>query len=354
MPNPLVSVIVPAFNAASTVNETLLSVLAQTYAHIEVIVVDDGSTDDTAAAVARVAANDPRVRLERRSRSGVAAARNLAIRAASGEFIAPVDADDLWHPSKLERQLKRFEAGEPDLGLVYSWYRLIDRDGRVLGDGAQPAIEGWVLHQHLQWNFVQNGSAPLIRAKALSGLGYEPTLQRQGAPGCEDYLLQLQLSRRWRFGCAPGFLVGYRRSRDAMSADRGQMLRSHVAMYEILETELSGSARSLCRRKRIEYQVRLSRNRATAGCASEAAQRLSQALGANAAHALRILAAEYGRLPALALRKLLPTDRMPAPSAPFLDLDPTEGALPWRAPSRLRRLARMDQHGLQNISPDRV
>lgn len=345
MPDPLVSVIVPAFNAAATVEQTLRSVLAQTYAHLEVIVVDDGSTDDTAAAVAHIAAHDPRVRLERQPQSGVAAARNLGIQIASGEFIAPMDADDLWHPSKLKRQLERFQGGEPDLGLVYSWYRRIDTDSLVLWNSLQPVIEGWVLHQYLEWNFVQNSSAPLIRATALSGLGYEPSLQRKGAPGCEDYLLQLQLSRRWRFGCAPGFLVGYRQSPNAMSADWVRMLRSFAAMYQILEPELTGSARSLCRRKRVDYQVWLSRKQASAGHVSEAARVLSQALNTDVAHGLRALAFEYGRLPALALRKLRRTDPAPWPSVAFLALDPMEGAMPWRMPAHMRRLARMDRAG---------
>jgi hypothetical protein len=330
MPDPLVSVIVPAFNAATTVQETLRSVLAQTYANIEVIVVDDGSTDDTAATVARIAVHDARVRLERRPRCGVAAARNHAIGLASGEFIAPMDADDLWHPSKLQRQFNRFHIGEPDMGLVYSWYRSIDTDSLVLEDGPRPSLEGWVLPQHLQENFIGNGSAPLLRTKALCGLGYEPSLQRQGIEGCEDFLLQLQVSRHWRFGCAHGFLIGYRRSPNSMSADCDRMLLSHVALYQLLEPELSGPARSLCRRKGVELQVRVSRDRATAGRLGEAARALSKALNADVAHGLRTLAVDYGELPALALRKLRRNHPMPtpSPSMPFLDLDPMQGASP--------------------------
>jgi hypothetical protein len=327
MPDPLVSVIVPAYNAASTVQETLRSVLAQTHAHIEVIVVDDGSTDDTAATVTQIAGHDARVRLERQPRCGVAAARNRAIGLALGEFIAPMDADDLWHPAKLQRQLNRFDVDEPDLGLVYSWYRAIDTDSLVLEDGPQPLLEGSVLQQHLQWNFVGNGSAPLLRTKALSGLGYEPSLQGQGVEGCEDFLLQLQVSRHSRFGCAPGFLIGYRRSPNAMSADWDRMVRSHVAMYRILEPELSGPARNLCRHKCVEIQVQLSRNRATAGRFGEAARILSQAFQMDIAHGLRILAVEYGKLPARVLRKLWRTYPTPTPpTMPFLDLDPMEGA----------------------------
>jgi glycosyltransferase involved in cell wall biosynthesis len=334
MPDPLVSVIVPAYNAASTVQETLRSVLAQTVAQIEVIVVDDGSTDDTATAVDDIAVHDPRVRLERQPQCGVATARNRAIQCASGEFIAPMDADDLWHPTKLERQLERFQGGESDLGLVYSWFRYMDTDGLVEGDGPRPTFEGAVLHQHLQWNFLGNGSIPLIRAKALFGLGYEPSLQRQGAEGCEDFLLQLQLSRHWRFGCAPGFFIGYRRSPRAMSANWVRMQKSFAAMYQILETELSGSARTLCRRKQVEYLVRLSRNRATAGRFGEATRMLSKAFNTDTAHGLRRLAAEYGGLPQLARRKLRP-EPTSSPSTAFLDLDPmdaTRAAYPeWAA-----------------------
>jgi hypothetical protein len=334
MSDPLVSVIVPAYNAASTVQETLRSVLAQTVARIEVIVVDDGSTDDTARAVDDTAARDPRVRLERQPQSGVAAARNRAIQCAFGEFIAPMDADDLWHPTKLERQLKRFQGGESDLGLVYSWFRYMDTDGLVQGDGPRPTFEGSVLHQHLQWNFLGNGSIPLIRAKALSGLGYEPSLQRQGAEGCEDFLLQLQLSRHWRFGCAPGFLIGYRRSPQAMSANWVRMQKSFAAMYEILETELSGSARTISRRKRVEYLVRLSRNRATAGRFGEAARILRKAFNTDTAYGLRRLAVEYGALPQLARRKLRPESTSSLSTA-FVDLDPmdaTRAAYPeWAA-----------------------
>jgi glycosyltransferase involved in cell wall biosynthesis len=333
MADPVVSVIVPAYNAASTVQETLRCVLAQTVAQIEVIVVDDGSTDDTAAAVDEIAGRDPRVRLERQPQRGVATARNRAIQCASGEFIAPMDADDLWHPTKLERQLELFQGEGSDLGLVYSWFRYVDTDGFVLADGPRPTFEGSVLHQHLEWNFVGNGSMPLIRTKALFGLGYEPSLQRQGVEGCEDFLLQLQLSRHWPFGCAPGFLIGYRRHPGAMSTNWVRMQKSFATMYQILEMELSGSARTLCRRKRVEYLVRLSRNRATAWDFGEATRILSKAFSTDAAWGLRRLAAEYSGLTYLRRKpRPEPTSRL---STAFLDLDPmdaTRAAYPeWAA-----------------------
>lgn len=103
---PLVSVIIPAYNAESFIEETLKSVLAQTYPAIEVLVIDDGSQDRTPEIVAGMAERDPRVVLVKQSNAGVAAARNLGIDQSKGEFIAPIDADDIWYPENLEKQVQ--------------------------------------------------------------------------------------------------------------------------------------------------------------------------------------------------------------------------------------------------------
>lgn len=103
----LVSCIVPVWNGERFVAEALDSILAQTYRSLELIVVDDGSTDGTAA---RVKAYGSRVACVRQPNAGPAAARNTGIRLAGGEFVAFLDADDIWHPEKLTRQLRRFEA----------------------------------------------------------------------------------------------------------------------------------------------------------------------------------------------------------------------------------------------------
>src|SRR5262249_4837851 len=106
---PLVSVIIPAFNAECFIRHTLRSVLAQSYRRIEVLTVDDGSCDSTPDIIEGFAAKDPRVKLLRQRNRGVAAARNLAIARSEGKFVAPVDADDIWFPLKIEKQLQRFE-----------------------------------------------------------------------------------------------------------------------------------------------------------------------------------------------------------------------------------------------------
>ena len=116
----LVSVVVPAYNAEATIDQTLQSVRSQSYPHLEVIVVDDGSTDGTRGIVLSHAAQDRRIRLVWEPNSGVAAARNHGIRVARGDLIAPVDADDLWSPEKVARQVDVFDREGHGVTLVYT------------------------------------------------------------------------------------------------------------------------------------------------------------------------------------------------------------------------------------------
>jgi glycosyltransferase involved in cell wall biosynthesis len=102
---PLVSVIIPAYNAAKFIAETIESVLSQIYQNIEIVVVDDGSQDETSTIVRQFAARDRRVRLIQQANAGVAAARNCAIQNSQGEFIVPIDADDIWYPQKIDKQV---------------------------------------------------------------------------------------------------------------------------------------------------------------------------------------------------------------------------------------------------------
>src|SRR5262245_28337071 len=119
---PLVSVVIPAYNAEAYIATSLRSVTAQTYRNLEIIVVDDGSRDATATIVRSLAADDPRIKLQQQQNAGVAAARNRGIEASSGDLVAPLDADDLWQPSKIERQVAVMQRGSPKVGLVYAWF----------------------------------------------------------------------------------------------------------------------------------------------------------------------------------------------------------------------------------------
>lgn len=129
MSNPVVSVVVPAFNASATLRQTLESVRWQTFTDWECIVVDDGSSDATPAVAAEFSESDPRIRIIRQTNQGLAGARNTGIAAATGEFIQLLDADDLLLPAKLGRGvdvLRREQAAD----VWYTEYVLVSRSGR--------------------------------------------------------------------------------------------------------------------------------------------------------------------------------------------------------------------------------
>jgi glycosyltransferase involved in cell wall biosynthesis len=137
----LVSIIVPAYNAERFLARTLRSALRQTYVTLEMIVIDDGSTDSTAAVARAFAQSDERVRVISFPNGGVAKARNIGINEAAGELIAFLDADDLWHPTKLERQVAALDEMK-DAAAVYTLSRDIDVDDRVFGRGRRAAFNG--------------------------------------------------------------------------------------------------------------------------------------------------------------------------------------------------------------------
>lgn len=129
---PLVSVITAAYNAESFIGETIASVQAQSLTDWEMLIADDASTDRTAAIVAAAAAEDARVRLIRLEQNGgVARARNAALAAARGRFIAFLDSDDLWLPPKLQRQVAFMQA--EDAAVSYTAFRRIDQTGSRVG-----------------------------------------------------------------------------------------------------------------------------------------------------------------------------------------------------------------------------
>ena len=228
----LVTAIIPAFNAQATIGATLASVRAQTHRDLEIIVVDDGSTDDTRAEVLRHAAADPRVRLVEQPNGGVAAARNRGMAESSALFIAPIDADDLWRPDKIARQLALIEA-QPEVGLVSTAYSVLDGAGRVTMEfgGAVPRT-----HQFLDLcrrNFIGNGSSALMRRSVAEALGgYDETLRRRGAQGCEDLKLYLAVAEHHQIAMIRSPLTGYRELPGNMSSDAQQMIRSFDLVAE--------------------------------------------------------------------------------------------------------------------------
>ena len=253
----LVSVIIPAFNAASTLGDTLDSVRRQTHRRLEIIVVDDGSQDRTAEVAEAHAAEDERVRLIRQENGGVARARNTGVAASRADYLAPVDADDLWHPDKIARQLTALRNAGPEAGYAYTYYRHIDTAGRVIRD-AGSRVEGAAFLRSIMGNFVGNGSSLLIRRVAFDSIGgYDPALHDAGLQGCEDYLLQVLIARHWRVACVPAYLTGYRRLEGTMSGDRLRMTRSHFAALDTIARRVPEAPAEILNTTRAAALVRI-------------------------------------------------------------------------------------------------
>lgn len=214
--SPLVSVVIPTYNRADWLCEAVESVLAQTYAPIEIIVVDDGSTDGTPDMLA---ARFPAVRCIVQPNAGVSAARNRGLAAAAGQYINFLDDDDLFMPDKIARQVARLEA-DPELFLVHCRYHDVDAAGHKLGRvGVLP--EGEALPDLLRGNFIWM-SAPLIRREAVERVGgFDETLST-----CADYDLWLRLAADGaRFGCVQEPLGCYRLHGASMVTDAARVER---------------------------------------------------------------------------------------------------------------------------------
>jgi len=201
-PKPTVSVIIPSYNCEAYIAETIGSVLDQTFGDLELIVVDDGSTDRTRDIVLSYGAP---VRLLSQKNAGVCAARNYGIREARGEYLCLMDHDDYWFPDKLVLQLEQMQR-HPEVGLVYSsfiwWHPGEDGafpdhntfDQASFSEGIDERFSGWIYHELLLDCWVLT-SAALIRAEVFGKCGmYDESL-----PYSEDWDLWLRISQEYPF-----------------------------------------------------------------------------------------------------------------------------------------------------------
>jgi glycosyltransferase involved in cell wall biosynthesis len=205
---PQVSVIIPVYNQARFIRGAVGSVVAQTYADWEIVVVDDGSTDDTPRVLAELAGRISRMRVIRQPNRGRAAARNAGISHACGVYAAFLDADDVWFPDKLERQVAALEAC-PRAGAVYARAVVVGLDGvpdrRGLVIGAAPASPRAAFADLAMLNRVPLSTA-MVRRECLDEVGWFD----EGLVYIEDWELWLRLAARYEFVFTPQVLAGYR------------------------------------------------------------------------------------------------------------------------------------------------
>ena len=220
-----ISVIVPVFNGELTIQETINSILNQTFENIEVIISNDGSTDSTLEIVSNI--SDSRIKILSYPNAGVSASRNRGISQAKGEYISFMDADDLWTPDKLELQWQALQ-DNPQAAVAYSWTDYIDESSKFLKSGRRIKVNGDAFSKLLVTNFLENGSNPLISKKALEKVGGFDEL----LPVAEDKDMWLRLAANYEFVCVEKPQILYRSSMNSLSSNLKNMEATSLKVIE--------------------------------------------------------------------------------------------------------------------------
>jgi glycosyltransferase involved in cell wall biosynthesis len=222
MPNPLVSVVLPVYNCPNYVGEAIQSVLAQTFHDYELLVIDDGSTDETPSVLARY--RDSRVRVMTQSNRGLAATLNRGIELAKGRYIARQDQDDFSYPQRLARQVAFLEA-HPGCGLVGTWADIWRENASTGRQHRHPSGNALLQYQLLLNNpFVH--SSVMIRKAALDRVG--PYSTDNGRQPPEDYELWSRVARVYEVSNIPEVLHMYREVPGSMSRDGRSPFLEHL------------------------------------------------------------------------------------------------------------------------------
>lgn len=236
---PLVSVVMPAYNVDWCIGKAIDSVLAQTHPTVELIVVDDGSTDSTA----RVLQNyGDRIRVLHQPNSGQSSARNAGIRAADGKYIAFLDADDWWLPEKLQRQVELLE-NSPHLGFCSTAARVVGSNGKVMNQWDCPEVEGEALETLFQHHAAVAGGCSSVMMRRELFQQVEPF--DESLAGFEDPDLWIRLAAVTGYGCIDEPLVMILRRDGSVSrnlhAMRHAAIRSMHKNRRLLPKEKRGA-----------------------------------------------------------------------------------------------------------------
>lgn len=216
---PKVTVVIPAYNAMTYLPETLDSVLKQTFIDFEVLIVNDGSTDGIVLWALEII--DSRVKLISQENQGLPGARNTGIVHAQGEYIAFLDADDLWEPTKLEKQVHCLDS-KPEVGLVYTWTLLVDQHGRSTGAVTASHTEGNVWEKLLLGDVVGSGSSAMIRRSCFETVGLFDT----ELSSIEDCDMWVRIAAHYPLAVVKEVLVYYRQHFTNMSRDYNKMMQN--------------------------------------------------------------------------------------------------------------------------------
>jgi len=233
--HPKVSVIIPTYNRANYLRSAIQSVLNQTFKDLEIIVVDDASTDNTRQVVHEIV--DDRIHyIAHKKNRGGARAKNTGIKNSEGEFIAFLDDDDLWIPTKLEKQLGLLNMN-PEISVVYTGAWDIDKDGKVGRPLENPSLRGNIYPIILKKNYVVCDSGALVKKECFDVTG----LFDENLPCNQDWDLWIRMAKHFQFDYINETLVLYRIHERRISSDPYRKLLGIRLMFKKFSKELHAS-----------------------------------------------------------------------------------------------------------------
>lgn len=261
-----VSVVIPVYNVEKYIAQTIESVLAQTYQDFEIIIVDDGSVDQTLAICQQF--NEPRLQIIQQKNRGASSARNRGIRYSQGEYIALLDGDDKWLPEKLEHQVQHLET-RPELGVSFCRAAFMDDQGKPLGIYQMPQLTGIDVPSLLKANAIGSGSTPVIRRAVFEAIQFQDHSQGEIQTCYFDESLQrsedlecwirILLQTDWKIEGISNPLVFYRINPNSLSSN---VLKEHESWEEVVTKvrtyapDLIAEIESLARAHQLRYLSR--------------------------------------------------------------------------------------------------
>lgn len=251
--------------------------LAQSYEDLDIVVIDDASPDNSFEIAEALAREDSRIRLMRNEvNRGIAYTLNRGIRSSDSPFIAPLDADDIWRPTKIARQVATLEAKGAEYGLVFCPLQRIDLKSRILYSGPVAPVDGWAYLPHITYNFIGTGSSIMMRRRAFEDVGgYNHDRSSEGA---DDLYIQLAIARRWKLVCEPSYLVGYRLTPGSVSSSALKDSRALLTVLDLIEKKYPETPQRALREKRAEAHMRIALYSIEAGRLRDALASLRTAL----------------------------------------------------------------------------
>lgn len=234
MEKPAISVIIPTYNRALLLNRTIKSVLNQTFQDFELIVVDDGSIDDTKELISKFMRKDSRVRyIWQENSGGPAEPINTGIKNSNGEYITILGSDDEILPEKFEKQIKKFQSVSKNVGLVYCGLKYISKNGKHRSKTIIPKLKGNLFINLLQGCFF-GGITPLIKSECFQELGLFDTLSSG-----EDWDMWIRISKSYEMDYVPEALAIYHIHGKQISANFNDTIQGLERILEKYKDDIS-------------------------------------------------------------------------------------------------------------------